>query len=99
MGPHEKTTEGSHTDTDTHIDRQTDTHTHTHTHTKTSSQIRPSLVPLRDLAELPLLGQHKPHQGEESGTEPSSCVSHGLSSGKAEGVPVVGEDVKPVPLL
>ena len=32
MGPHEKTTKGSHTDTDTHIDRQTDRHTHTHTH-------------------------------------------------------------------
>ena len=94
MDPHEKTTKGSHTDTDTHIDRQTDRHTHTHTHThpKTSSQIRPSLVPLRDFAQLPLLGRHKPHQGEESGTEPSSCISHGLSSGKAEGVPAVGED-------
>ena len=50
------------------------THTHTHTHTS-SSQIRPSLVPLRHFAQLPLLGQHKPDQGEESGTEPSSCVS------------------------
>ena len=58
VGPHIKTTKG------------------THAHTpKASSQIRPSLVPLRDFAQLPLLGRHKPHQGEESGTEPSSCLS------------------------
>ena len=63
----------------------------------TLTEPRPSLrsaefwVPLRILAELELPGQHKPDQGEESGREPSSWVSHGLSSVKAEGVPVVGE--------
>ena len=75
MDPHNKITKG----------------THTNTHTHKTSQIRPSLVPLRDFAQLPLLGRHKPEQGEESGTEPSSCVSRGLSSGTAEGVPEVGE--------
>ena len=60
---------------------------------KASSHIRPSLVPLRHFAQLPLLGQDKPDQGEESGTEPSSCVSCGLSSVEAEGVPGVGEGV------
>ena len=45
--------------------------THTHTH-KTSSRIRPSLVPLRDFAHLPLLGRNKSDQGEGSGREPSS---------------------------
>ena len=69
------------------------THTHTHTHSKTSSQIRPSLVPLRDLAELPLLGRHKPHQVVNSGTEPSFGCSHSLSLVKAEVVPVAGEVV------
>ena len=65
----------------------------THSHTsKTSSRMKPSLVPLRHFAQLPLLGQNKPVQGEEPGTEPSSCVSRGLSSVEAEGVPVVGED-------
>ena len=63
---------------------------HTHTH-MTSSQIRPSLLPLRHFPQYPLLEQHKPDQGEESGTQPSSCVSCGLSSVEAEGVPVVGE--------
>lgn len=66
----------------------------THSHTpKTSSQVKPSLVPLRHFAQLPLLGRDKPDQGDESGTEPSSCVSCGLSSVEAEGVPGVGEDV------
>ena len=76
-------------------DTQTHTHTHTHTDTHTHQDLlpdQPSLVPLRHFAQLPLLGLHKPHKGEESGTEPSSCVSRGFSSGKAEGVPVVGED-------
>ena len=77
MEPHNKTTKG--------------THTHTPPY-KTSSRIRPSLVPLRDFAHLPLLGRNKSDQGEESGTEPSSCVSCGPSSVEAEGVPVVGED-------
>ena len=57
------------------------------THTHKTSQIRPSLVPL----QLPLLGRHEPDQGEESGRELSSWVSHGHSSVKAEGVTVVGE--------
>ena len=57
---------------------------------KTSSQIRPSLVPPRHFAQLPLLGQNKPDQGEESGREPSSCLSRGLSSVEVEGVRVVG---------
>ena len=65
--------------------------TYTHTH-MASSQIRPSLVPLRHFAQLPLLGQSKPDRGEESGTEPSSCVSRGLSSVEAGGDPVDGED-------
>ena len=77
MEPHNKTTKG--------------THTHTPPY-KTSSRIRPSLVPLRDFAHLLLLGWNKSDQGEESGTEPSSCVSCGPSSVEAEGVPVVGED-------
>ena len=59
---------------------------------KNSSQIRLSLVPLRHFAQLPLLGQNKPDQGEESGTEPSSCLSRGLSSVEVEGVWVVSED-------
>ena len=42
----------------------------THTHTQKTSQIRPSLVPLRDFAQLPLLGRHKPDQGEEPEREP-----------------------------
>ena len=71
--------------------RHTHTHTHTHTH-RTSSQVRPSLVPLRHLAQLPLPGQHKPDQGEESGAQPSSWGSRSLSSVKAGGVPVLGED-------
>ena len=66
-------------------------HEHTHTH-KTCSQIRPSLIPLRHFAQLPVLGLNKPHQEEESGRESSSCVSRGLSSVKAEGIPVVGEN-------
>ena len=72
--------------------------THTHTHARTrpppSSQIRSSLLPLRCcyFSQHPLLEQHKPDQGEESGTQPSSCGSCGLSSVEAEGVPVVGED-------
>ena len=63
----------------------------------TLTEPRPSLrsaefwVPLRILAELELPGQHKPDQGEESGTQPSSCGSCGPSSVEAEGVPVVGE--------
>ena len=75
------------------------THTHTCTHThihpntpKTSSQVRPSLVPPRRFAQLPLLGPHKPDQAEESGTQPSSSVSRGRSPVKDAGVPVVGED-------
>ena len=56
MHPRNKTTKGS--------------HTHTHT-TKTYSQIRPSLVPLRDVAELPLLGQQKPKLIVNSGTQAS----------------------------
>ena len=76
-----------------HITKPQKGHTHTHTHPyKTSSRIRPSLVLLRDFAHLPLLGRNKSDQGEESGTEPSSCVSCGPSSVEAEGVPVVGED-------
>ena len=70
-----------------------DTHTDTHTHTpKTSSQSRPSWVLLQRLSECHLLGRHKPDQGEESGTEPASCVSRGPSSAEGVGVPVVGED-------
>ena len=58
MHPHNKTTKGS--------------HTHTHTHTpKTCSQIRPSLVPLRDVAELPLPGRQKPKLIVNSGTQAS----------------------------
>lgn len=68
------------------------------THTHKTSQIRPSLVPLRDFAHLPLLGRNKSDQGEESGTEPSSRVTCRLSF-EAEGVPVVGEDAKLLPLL
>ena len=56
MHPRNKTTKGS--------------HTYTHT-TKTCSQIRPSLVPLRDVAELPLLGQQKPKLIVNSGTQAS----------------------------
>ena len=79
MDPHNKTTK--------------DTHTDTHTHTpKTSSQSRPSWVLLQRLSECHLLGRHKPDQGEESGTEPASCVSRGPSSAEGVGVPVVGED-------
>ena len=60
-----------------------------YTHTpKTSSQIRPSLVPLRHFAQLPLLGQHKPDQGEASGAQSSSCGSCGPSSVEADGVPM-----------
>ena len=47
---------------------------------------------MRHFAQLPLLGPHKPDQAEESGTQPSSCVSRGLSPVEAEGVPVDGED-------
>ena len=60
-----------------------------HTHTRPPRSDHPWF--LWETAQLPLPGQHKPDQGEESGREPSSWVSHGLSSVKAEGVPVVGE--------
>lgn len=65
----------------------------------TLTEPRPSLrsaefwVPLTILAELELPGQHKPDQGEESGTQPSSCDSCGPSSTEAEGAPGVGEVV------
>ena len=65
---------------------------HTHTH-MTSSQIRPSLLPLRHFPQYPLLEQHKPDQGEESGRQPSSCDPCGPSSREAQGVSVVREVV------
>ena len=74
-----------------HITKSRKGQTLTHLPDQTS-QIRRSLVPQRDFAQLPLLEQNIPDQGKESGTEPSSCVCCGLSSGKAEGVPEVGED-------
>ena len=66
-------------------------HTHTHTHSQDSSQLRLPLVPLSDLSELHILGQHKPDRGEDSAPEPSSCGPCG-SSGEADGVPLVGQD-------
>ena len=64
----------------------------THTHTpETFSQLRLPLVPLSDVSELPILGQHKPDQGEDSAPEPSSCGPRG-SSGEADSVPVAGQD-------
>ena len=65
----------------------------------TLTEPRPSVrsaefwVPLRILAELELPGQHKPDQGEESGTQPSSCDSSDSSSTESEGFSVVGEVV------
>ena len=64
----------------------------THTHTlDTFSQFRLPLVPLSDLSELPVLGQHKPDQGEDSAPELSSCGPRS-SSGESDGVPVAGQD-------
>ena len=64
----------------------------THTHTlETFSQFRLPLVPLSDLSELPVLGQHKPDQGEDSAPELSSCGPRS-SSGESDGVPVAGQD-------
>ena len=48
--------------------------------TKTFSQISRIWVPLTLLDELELPGQHKPNQGEESGTQPSSCACSDSSS-------------------
>ena len=50
-------------------------------------------VPLGIPAELELPGQHTPDQGEESGTQPSSCDSSNSSSTESEGFPVAGEVV------
>lgn len=60
-----------------------------HTHTNTFFQTSRIWVPLRLLAELGLLGQHKPGQGEESGTQPSSCESIDSSSTESDGFPVL----------
>ena len=51
------------------------THTRTHTHNQTSKtfkQISSFWVPLRGLFQLEFPGPHKPDQGGESGTPPSS---------------------------
>ena len=48
---------------------------------------------MRSLAQLELPGQRKPDQGEESGTQSSSCDPCGPSSREAQGVPVVREVV------
>ena len=78
MDPHNKTTKG--------------THTHTAPRDpKTSSQVRASLVPVRDLSDHPLLGHNKPNQGEDSAPEPSSCGPRS-PFGEGERVPVIGED-------
>ena len=71
---------------------QTAKGTHTHIYPKTSSQLAPPLVLVWEVAELHRV-LHKADQGQYRVAEPSS------SSAEAEGVPGVGEDAKPVPLL
>ena len=65
----------------------------THAHSQTKKNLLPDQLNLgtcESLAQLELPGQRKPDQGEESGTQSSSCSP---SSTEAEGVPGVGEVV------